>query len=251
MGQRRERRLQRARHFRVGAAVAVSVALLAGAITILATTLADDEAAAGTSAAAVASPARREQAVRAARVDRTKRPERAAPRAERTALRSDRKAQRPGKVRAFTVTKTEITKFPPPPVNEFPPPPASSGEGRRVVYCNSCQRVWLIEENGWVFASYTVSGRRNYPKSGTYHVFRRVHPGSSKQLRLPYFVGFTYGTTTDVGFHGIPLEPDGTPIQSDAQLGTYRSHGCVRQSQWSAKLMWEWATMGTKVVVVP
>ena len=135
-------------------------------------------------------------------------------------------------------------------MNPFPPPPASSGEGRRVVYCNSCQRVWLIEENGWVFASYTVSGRRNYPRTGTYKVFRRINPGWSKTLRLPYFVGFTYGNTTDVGFHGIPLEPDGSPIQSNAELGQYRSHGCVRQSQGSAKLMWDWATMGTKVVVI-
>ena len=102
-----------------------------------------------------------------------------------------------------------------------------------------------------MFASYTVSGRRNYPSTGTYKVFRRINPGWSKTLRLPYFVGFTYGTTTDVGFHGIPLEHDGTPIQSDAQLGSYRSHGCVRQNQWAAKLMWDWATMGTTVVVIP
>jgi lipoprotein-anchoring transpeptidase ErfK/SrfK len=101
-----------------------------------------------------------------------------------------------------------------------------------------------------VFASYTVSGRRNYPKSGTYHVFRRINPGWSKTLRLPYFVGFTYGNTTDVGFHGIPLD-GGRPIQSDSQLGTPRSHGCVRQSQWAARLMWDWATMGTTVVVIP
>jgi hypothetical protein len=147
--------------------------------------------------------------------------------------------------------KTAVTKIPPPPVNPFPPPPENSGTGRRVVYCNHCQRVWLIEENGWVFASYTVSGRRNYPRNGTYKVIRRVNPGWSHTLRLPYFVGFTYGNTTDVGFHGIPLEPNGHPIQSDAQLGTARSHGCVRESQSSAKLMWDWATMGTKVVVIP
>jgi hypothetical protein len=211
------RRLQRARHFRVGTAVVASVALLAGAITIFATTLVDnDEASAGTPAEA---PARTEQ--------------------------------RPTALRAHTVVKTKVTKLPPPPVNPFPPPPANSGEGRRVVYCNSCQRVWLIEENAWVLASYTVSGRRNYPRNGTYKVIRRVNPGWSKTLRLPYFVGFTYGNTTDVGFHGIPLEPDGDPIQSDAQLGTPRSHGCVRQSQSSARLMWDWATMGTKVVVIP
>lgn len=228
MGQRRMRRLQRARHYRVGTAVVASVALLAGAITIFATTIANEEAAAGTPSAA---PSRSERAERTDRGERSK--------------------QRPATLRAHTVVKTRITKLPPPPVNPFPAVPASSGEGRRVVYCNSCQRVWLIEDNGWVFASYTVSGRRNYPRTGTYKVFRRVNPGWAETLRLPYFVGFTYGTTTDVGFHGIPLEPDGSPIQSDSELGQYRSHGCVRQSQSSAKLMWDWATMGTKVVVIP
>lgn len=214
MGHRRLRRLQRARCFRVGTAVVASVALLAGAITIFTTTLDDGEAAAGTSTAA-----------------------------------SGRKKLRPAGLRAHTVTKTEVTKIPRPPVNPFPPPPANSGAGRRVVYCNSCQRVWLIEENGWVFASYTVSGRRAYPRSGTYKVIRRVNPGWSHTLRLPYFVGFAYGSSTDVGFHGIPLRPSGSPIQSDAELGSYRSHGCVRESQFTAKLMWDWATMRTPVVV--
>lgn len=216
MGQRRERRLQRARHYRVGIAAVASVALLAGAIAIFAGTLDNGEAAAGTSAAAPG--------------------------------RKDERPQRATLLRAHTVVKAERTKAPVNP--RYTQPPANSGVGRRVVYCNSCQRVWLVEEDGWVYASYKVSGRRNYPRNGTYHVIRRINPGWSHTLRLPYFVGFTYGNTTDVGFHGIPLEPDGTPIQSDAQLGTPRSHGCVRQSQATSKLMWSWASMGTTVVVM-
>jgi lipoprotein-anchoring transpeptidase ErfK/SrfK len=237
VGQRRDRRLRRGRQLRIGVAIAAAVAVLAGGITILATTVTDGEAAAGTATAA--GPAHIDRTERAVRAGAADRPANARPTATKRAA-----------IRAHTATKTAVTKLPPPPVNEFPPVPPNSGAGRRVVYCNSCQRVWLIEENGWVFASYTVSGRRNFPKSGTYHVFRRINPGWSKTLRLPYFVGFTYGNTTDVGFHGIPL--DGSrPIQSDSQLGTPRSHGCVRQSQWAAKLMWDWATMGTTVVVIP
>ena len=216
MGQRRERRLQRARHYRVGIAVVASVAVLAGAIAIFATTLDNGEAAAGTSAGAPG--------------------------------RKDTKPKRPALLRAHSTVKLERTKAPVNP--RFSLPPADSGTGRRAVYCNSCQRVWLVEEDGWVYASYAVSGRRNYPRNGTYKVIRRVNPGWSKTLRLPYFVGFTYGNTTDVGFHGIPLESDGTPIQSESQLGTPRSHGCVRQSQATAQLLWNWASMGTKVVVI-
>jgi hypothetical protein len=224
VGQRRERRLQRTRQYRVGIAVVATVAVLAGAITIFANTIDKGEAGAssGSSEAAAPAPARHQQ---------------------------QQAAVRPATLLAHTVVKsTAPTKDR---VNPYPAPPANSGVGRRVVYCNSCQRVWLIDADGWVYVSYIVSGRRNYPRNGTYKVIRRINPGWSHTLRLPYFVGFTYGNTTDVGFHGIPLQPSGKPIESDSQLGTPLSHGCVRESQFFARVMWDWASMGTTVVVVP
>ena len=47
-----------------------------------------------------------------------------------------------------------------------PDAPEGSGEGRRIVYCISCQQVWLVEEDDWVYWSYPVSGRRAYPTPG-------------------------------------------------------------------------------------
>ena len=134
------------------------------------------------------------------------------------------------------------------------PPPANTGAGKRIVYCNSCQKVWLVDETDYVVAMFAVSGRRGTPSPGTYHVFRKLEMGHSKahpDLRLPYFVGFAWGSTTDIGFHGIPLEPDGTPIESDAQLGQPLSSGCVRESQLMAKVVYDWTPEGTTVVVTP
>jgi len=134
----------------------------------------------------------------------------------------------------------------------YPPAPAGSGTGRRIVYCNSCQRVWLMDDDQWAFASYTVSGRRGTPRPGTYHVFRKLENGYAKSdpsLRLPWFVGFAYGSTTDIGFHGIPLRRNGSPIQSDDQLGRPLSHGCIREHQFTAKMLWDWTPIGTTVVV--
>ena len=85
-------------------------------------------------------------------------------------------------------------------------------------------------------------------------MFRKLEEGRSKahpDLRLPYFVGFAWGSTTDIGFHGIPLRADGSPIESDAQLGQPLSSGCVRENQWAAKLLYDWAPEGTTVVVTP
>ena len=132
--------------------------------------------------------------------------------------------------------------------------PANSGTGRRIIYCNSCQRLWIMEDDTYASASYQVSGRRGTPDPGTYAVIRKLDMGNSKRdpsLRLPWFVGFTMGRTTDIGFHGIPLRPNGAPIQSDAQLGEPLSAGCIRQDQVSAKALFEWAPIGTTVVVTP
>jgi len=128
--------------------------------------------------------------------------------------------------------------------------PADSGTERRIVYRKPTQQVWLIEESGAVIDAFLVSGRLNNPNPGTYQVFRKINPGASGSLRLPYFVGFAHGRTTDIGFHGIPLYPSGAPIQSDEQLGTPLSHGCVRVAQDKALEIWNWVDYGTTVVVV-
>lgn len=133
------------------------------------------------------------------------------------------------------------------------PAPANSGIGRRIVYCNSCQTVWLIDPDEFVVAMYKVSGRRGTPSPGEYRVFRKLDMGQSKarpELRLPYFVSFTWGSTTDIGFHGIPLRPDGSEIQSEAQLGTPLSSGCIRESQLTARMLYDWTPIDTLVVVL-
>ena len=148
------------------------------------------------------------------------------------------------------ITTTTTTR---PAVNpDTGPPPPNTGLGRRIIYCNSCQTVWLVEADDYVTASYKVSGRRGTPRPGEYHVFRKLEMGRSKahpDLRLPWFVGFAWGSTTDIGFHGIPLESDDRPIEADSRLGTPLSSGCVRESQFTAKVLFDWTPVDTLVVV--
>jgi hypothetical protein len=134
-----------------------------------------------------------------------------------------------------------------------PPAPPDSGTGRRIVYSNSQQRVWLVEADDHVAHSWLVSGRRGVPRPGTYHVFSKsvvsyAHGGS---LRLPYMTRFAWGSSLAIGFHGIPLRGDGTPIQGDDELGEFRSAGCVRMNQDAARTLFDWAPIGTPVVVLP
>ena len=133
-----------------------------------------------------------------------------------------------------------------------PAVPAGSGSGRRIVYANSAQRVWLVEENGFPSHSWLVSGRAGAPSPGSYHIFSKSPVSSAGSLRLNWMSRFVIASSGKaIGFHGIPLRTDGSPIQSDAELGQYRSHGCVRMNQETAKVLYDWAPIGTPVVVLP
>jgi len=131
--------------------------------------------------------------------------------------------------------------------------PDGSGSGRRVVFSEGQQRVWLVSAHGRVQDTYLVSGSiYDNLDPGTYSVYSRSEQawGIDDSGTMKYFVRFTHGTNgAAIGFHDIPILDD-APVQTLAQLGTPRSHGCIRQSRSDAKALWAFAPVGTKVVVV-
>jgi len=133
------------------------------------------------------------------------------------------------------------------------PVPEDSGEGRRIVYSIRAQRVWLIEADASALDTYLVSGRRDSPRPGTYRVYskalnaRAAHDG----ITMKYMVRFARASSgIPIGFHDLPRYSNGKPMQTPDQLGTYRSGGCVRQSRPNAERLYEWAPIGTTVVVL-
>jgi hypothetical protein len=133
-----------------------------------------------------------------------------------------------------------------------PPLPAGSGTGRRIVYSNPAQRVWLVGDDGVVERSYLVSGRRGVPAAGTYSVYSKSRYTSAGHdgITMQWMVRFARGTNLPIGFHSIPRDAQGRPLQTENDLGGYRSAGCVRQADADAAHLWDWAPIGTKVVVL-
>jgi lipoprotein-anchoring transpeptidase ErfK/SrfK len=133
--------------------------------------------------------------------------------------------------------------------------PADSGDGKRVVFDISDQRVWLVGRDGQgddrVRRTYLVSGSvYDNLDAGTYEVYSRSRwaVGIDNSGTMEWFVRFTHGANAPIGFHSIPTK-DGRPLQSRAELGKPRSHGCVRQAEPDARRLWDFAPIGTKVVV--
>jgi lipoprotein-anchoring transpeptidase ErfK/SrfK len=67
---------------------------------------------------------------------------------------------------------------------------------------------------------------------------------------MRYMVRFTQGERAAIGFHDIPRDDQGRPVQTRAQLGRPLSSGCIRQARPDAIALWRFAGIGTSVVVV-
>lgn len=151
-------------------------------------------------------------------------------------------------------SQVQLQAPPPPPPAEFELP-ANSGSGRRAVYSKSLQRVWAVDENNVVIKTHRVSGRLDPldPAPGVYSVYSRsfstfaIHNPS---ITWNYMVRFAHGSHDgNIGFHAIPIQY-GRPVQTLEQLGQPLSGGCVRQAPDDAIWMWNWAQLGTVVVVL-
>ena len=69
--------------------------------------------------------------------------------------------------------------------------PANSGVGRRVVYQNKLQWVWVVDANNKVRETMPVSGRRGVPKPGEYRVTSQSLRSYSLDFEGVWFVNMT------------------------------------------------------------
>jgi lipoprotein-anchoring transpeptidase ErfK/SrfK len=174
-----------------------------------------------------------------------------------TASSFDAPAQPARETRPATPTTTPATVKTPPPAKARPSAellPDDSGAGKRVVYDISAQQVWLVAADDSVVRTYPVSGSRyDQLDTGTYQVFSRSRHATSWHgtESMEFMVRFHRGARANIGFHDIPVDTStGVEVQTLAELGTPLSDGCIRQNVVDAAALWEFAPLGTSVVVL-
>ncbi len=137
---------------------------------------------------------------------------------------------------------------------DAPPLPPDSGSGKRLVYSRAGQRVWAVGDDGQIIRSWLVSGSKyNNETAGTHQVYSRseVSTAWNGKAYLPHMVRWLKTDIGAIGFHEIPIHvSDGTVYMTEAELGTRLSGGCQRQAKADADFVWDWAVIGTPVVVV-
>ena len=137
---------------------------------------------------------------------------------------------------------------------EAPPLPPDSGSGRRLVYERAGQRVWAVADDETIIRSWLISGSKyDNETPGTHEVYSRSEMSTAWNGKawLPMMVRWLKTDIGAIGFHALPLHvEDDSPYQTEAELGTRLSGGCQRQANLDAQFTWDFAQIGTKVVVI-
>ncbi|WP_329118554.1 hypothetical protein [Streptomyces sp. NBC_01465] len=125
------------------------------------------------------------------------------------------------------------------------PLPAGSGRGMRVVYALASKHVWLTNSAGRVTRSFAVMPSTVNPPTGTYEVGSRSGSiAGSDGVEIEHVVRFATIDGVTVGFSAAV---DGSMSSPDPS----RKTGGIRMKRADGDVLWPFATIGTKVVVVP
>ncbi|MFH8514902.1 L,D-transpeptidase [Streptomyces gelaticus] len=125
--------------------------------------------------------------------------------------------------------------------------PADSGTGKRVVYALEDRRVWLVDADGKATRTFEVMPSTLNPLPGTYRVNTPRSGAPTKGsdgVMIEHVVRFAMVDNVAVGFSAAV---DGSMESPDPTLKT----GGVRMSRADGDAMWDFALVGTKVVVLP
>lgn len=138
----------------------------------------------------------------------------------------------------------------PEPPGENPALPAESGQGERVVYALGERHVWLVSQaadgtGDQVLADYPVFPSTVDPAPGNYAVTSRSGEITGSD-GVPIQHSVVFHADGEVVF-GFSTALDGSVPDPDGEEQT----GGIRQAEEHGDEMWEFASIGTPVVVVP
>ncbi|MCL7424337.1 hypothetical protein [Streptomyces sp. YS415] len=121
--------------------------------------------------------------------------------------------------------------------------PAGSGKGERVVYSVDDDRVWLVGADDEVRRTFVVDPGTVDPAPGVYRVTSRSNAITGTDgVPVEHVVRFTSVNGVAIGFSAA--------VDEAAEAATAARTGGIRETRPDGDAMWDFATIGQKVVVI-
>jgi lipoprotein-anchoring transpeptidase ErfK/SrfK len=112
------------------------------------------------------------------------------------------------------------------------------------------QHLYAYEGNTLIYSFVASTGMRNATRVGTFSVLDKIPNayGSTWNIWMPDWLGIYYAGGLENGIHSLPILPNGQRLWA-GYLGTPISFGCVVLGVEESRLLYDWAEIGTTVVI--
>jgi tetratricopeptide (TPR) repeat protein len=134
-----------------------------------------------------------------------------------------------------------------------PTPTPTPVPAKTIIVDISEQRMYVYEGDVLIWKWVCSTGEPARPtRTGTFAVQSKIPEAYSSvwQLRMPYWLGIYWAGASENGIHALPINPNGTTLWSGF-LGYQVSFGCIILDTPNAQTLYDWAEIGTTVVIRP
>jgi lipoprotein-anchoring transpeptidase ErfK/SrfK len=126
----------------------------------------------------------------------------------------------------------------------------NTGSGKWILVDISEQHMYVYEGNTLVYSFIASTGMNNATRTGTFAVQSKIPNayGSTWNIWMPDWLGIYYSGGLENGIHALPILPNGATLW-EGYLGTPISYGCVVLDTYDAQVLYNWAEIGTPVII--
>jgi len=112
------------------------------------------------------------------------------------------------------------------------------------------QHMYVYDGETLVYSFVASTGMNNGTRAGTFAVQSKIPNayGSTWNIWMPSWLGIYYSGGLENGIHALPILSNGATLW-DGYLGTPISYGCVVLGTYEAQLLYDWAEIGTPVII--
>jgi lipoprotein-anchoring transpeptidase ErfK/SrfK len=135
-----------------------------------------------------------------------------------------------------------------------PEPVAASGSsygGSKYILVDiSEQHMYVYEGDTLVYSFVASTGMNNATRTGLFYVQSKIPNayGGTWNIWMPSWLGIYWSGGLENGIHALPIMSNGSTLWA-GYLGTPISYGCVVLSTYDAKVLYDWAEIGTPVEI--
>jgi len=138
-----------------------------------------------------------------------------------------------------------------PQTGSLSPIPAPTGGGKRILIDLSEQHLYAYQGNVLVYSFVASTGKPGTgTRTGTFRVLDKIPNAyaSTWSLQMPHWLGIYWAGGLENGIHALPIMANGQRLWA-GYLGTPASFGCIILGVEQARLLYQWAEIGTAVII--